>query len=469
VIARCCRIARKITAAALSAAAVVAFLPPGIARAGTAVLWACHGPTGQPLGAGPLAGSALGDGVVSSYGQGCASQVASIEDGGLGATFSRADPRGGSVAAWQMSVPSGVVLQSVRLARMTTGLGGPPIPGDPQIYAAQTSSMALESSALNGSNTALTGVSIVDPAQGDWVRLSVTCQLPGQDRCSAPPSGTVGGDFSSVALTIDDSNPPRGAVSGLRSPAAGVLSLSLSASDVGLGLARARATLDGQTKATAVLAGPSCGDLSPASATIDLPLGATCPLSASGAPLSVDTRAVADGTHTLRVFLTDAAGNSTTVVNQVIDVANTPPRPSSTVLIGVGNGQPSNNGGPGPGIIGGNGSVACESPRLSVRLAQRPVRRSKHGVPVLRRAKRYLFRGRLTCLRNGSRVAAPNNAVVHIVVRWKRTWERNGTTVRRGRIEVIQRFYRAKAVIFRYVPKAGRPVQVRLRILVTRR
>jgi hypothetical protein len=53
-------------------------------------------------------------------------------------------------------------------------------------------------------------------------------------------------------------------------------------------------------------------------ATIELPLGAACPRSVSNVPLSLDTAGLSDGEHVLRVWVTDAAGNTTTLVDQPI-------------------------------------------------------------------------------------------------------------------------------------------------------
>ena len=56
----------------------------------------------------------------------------------------------------------------------------------------------------------------------------------------------------------------------------------------------------------------------------------------------------------------------------------------------------------------------CRSPRLSVFLAQKPLRVSS-GVPVLKTGKRYRFSGRLTCVINGRRRSAPKRTRIDIL------------------------------------------------------
>jgi hypothetical protein len=79
-----------------------------------------------------------------------------------------------------------------------------------------------------------------------------------------------------------------------------------------------------------------CSELSPADATVDLAADALCP-GVDQVALAVDTTTVPDGPHTLRVVVTDAAGNTSevtyplTVINPVATPTPTPePTPTET-------------------------------------------------------------------------------------------------------------------------------------------
>jgi hypothetical protein len=219
--------------------------------------------------------------------------------------------------------------------------------------------------------------------------------------------------------------------------------------------------------ATNALGGASCTDLSPGDPAIDLRVDESCPQVVSGAPLSVDTTGVTDGAHRLVVRATDAGGNSTTISDQAVEVINTAPQPSATATLGVGTGAISGAGGASGG--GASALEPCPSPRLSMRLSQRPLRRSR-GVAVLRARRRYRFAGRLTCLVAGRRVSAPQGLGVELlnVVRG-RTLRKTGMTVRRrGRLTIILAYRSSRAIIFRYRATDGRTARVRIRIRVSR-
>jgi len=303
---------------------------------------------------------------------------------------------------------------------------------------------------------------------GGYLRMQVMCRSgnevdgAGNERCGPPASGTVPGvDVSAVALTVGDTTAPRLAIGGAQSPAAGTLQLFLSAIDDGLGLARATATIDGIAAGGLQFGGPACTDLSASGATIDLPLSAvednSCPRTVSTS-LAVDTRVVADGTHQLQVVVTDAAG-LTAVFSETIQIENNRQQQSNTATIGVGNGNQSGNDPP-----GGTASP-CLSPMLKMKLASRPVKwAKKRRIPVLRRGKKYLFTGTLTCLKDGRRVAAPSGTTIGVYgARGKRAWRLKDVTVVEGRIRVTVRFYKSRAILFRYVLSDGPPVLLRLK------
>jgi hypothetical protein len=250
-----------------------------------------------------------------------------------------------------------------------------------------------------------------------------------------------------------------GAVGGLRNPAAGVLDLSVQAVETeGVGLRRVTALLGGNTLDSAFFADPDCTP-------------GACP-AVGLVTLRVPTSGVPDGERRLEVIVEDGTGTVTHVIDQPITIANTPPKNTSTVTVNVGAGAKSPQpgpGGPGPGA-GGQGENGCRSPRLSMFLAQRPLR-FKRGVPVLVRRRNYRFRGRLTCLVNGKRKAAPRGMLVGVRDRVRgRTVVRAAARVRAGgRLVVKIAHRRSCTVVFRIRGAGGRLVSVRIPIRVVQR
>ncbi len=275
---------------------------------------------------------------------------------------------------------------------------------------------------------------------------------------------------ASLALApaaVADIAPPTGAVGGRTNPAAGVLDLSVQATDSGLGLSRAAAALDGQVLAAARFSG--------AGACVEVPdedAGTGCPASDT-ASLQLPTTGVADGPHTLTVIAQDAAGNIGTLVDETITVANTPPDNHSSVTITVGSGQttvPPPGSGPGGGGVAGEGDEnGCRSPRLSVFLSQRPVR-YRHGVPVLARGRAYRFVGRLTCRIDGRRRSARRGTVIEVrsLVRGRVVAKRRLKVRRDGRISERLAYRSSRVLVFHVRGTGGTVARVRIPIRVVR-
>jgi hypothetical protein len=450
---------------------------PG-AGAAPATLWACHGPDGRALGDGGLLATAVGDGATNAYGSGCGGPASSgVASGGLRATFTRVDPAGGSAASWRVALPA-------ELGRRTHGLGAGAVAGAPQRYQAFGAGTLLESDALDDpAGTALDGtLRAAAPSGAADVRAGVDCALPAGERCAAAPA-PVAVDLGSVALGVDDAAAPRAAVAGLRAPASGILGLTVTANDTGLGLAGATASLDGVVVATSDLGAPaSCGDLTPGDGVVDLALTGGCPAAVDAAPLPVDTTRVADGPHQLRVVVRDVAGNATTALDQTIAVRDTPPAPaSSTVTLTLGSGDdagtPGGAGGAG-GAAGGVGgasgggtpgaTAACAVPKLSMMLAQKPLRIAR-GRPVLAKGVRYRFTGRLTCQRGTRRVSAPRGTRIELLNIVKgRFFGKSGTTVRTGgAITIVLAYTSSRTIEFRYRSTDGHASRVRIAVTVS--
>ena len=453
-------------------------LAPAVAHGGEATLWACHGPGGQALGTGVLTPVTTGDGVTSTFGSGCDAPVSALGQGGIRAALPT-PAAAGSSAAWTLEVPRAVTLTGVTATRRTAGFGSTPLPDSGLRYAATTPDDVIESRSTEAGDGALDG-SFATSTSGSSVRFAVTCATPAATPCASP----VAVDLGSLGATVSDDQAPRGAVGGIVSPAVGTLNLALRATDAGLGLAEARVLLDGGLVSVMDLGGAACAELSPTDSTVDLRAGATCPESVTDLTIPVDTTTLADGDHRLEVVVRDAAGNTSTVADEIVRVANTRPVRLSTAVLnlgsGGGSGAPGAGGDPQPGTGGGTGgaggtggspgTVTCARPRLTMALSQKPLRRSR-GVAVLRRNERYRFTGRLTCVVGGRRVSAPQDTVVEILnTIGRRTVRKSGTTVRRsGRVTAILAYPSSRLIRFRFRSADGSVAQVSIRIIVSRR
>jgi hypothetical protein len=137
------------------------------------------------------------------------------------------------------------------------------------------------------------------------------------------------------------------------------------------------------------------------------------------------------------------------------------------VTVDVGSGSiltsPPGGGGGDPPLPGGG--PACASPRLSMFLAQDPLR-FRRGVPVLAENRRYRFLGTLTCRVDGRRRAAPRGTEVRVLHRTaRRLMIKPSLAVRGGgRISARLAFRGRRVVIFRVRSEAGKYVSVRIRI-----
>jgi hypothetical protein len=257
----------------------------------------------------------------------------------------------------------------------------------------------------------------------------------------------------------------RGAVAGVRDPAAGVVELTVLASeDDSVGLRSAGATLGGERLAAAPFADPAC--------LPDVTDPAGCPASGS-VTLLVDTTEAPDGLRRLEVAVEDGAGRVTRLVDRPIRVANAPLLWQSTVTLTLGSGTPRAGVPP----AGGSGSVptvpgtraGCAQPRLTMQLVQRPLR-FRRGIPVLVRGRRHRLAGRLTCRAGGRRGPAPRGTAVEVRHRVRgRTVARPVIRVRRdGRLSAWIRPAGPQTVVFRIRAADGSIVRVRIPIRVAR-
>ena len=241
----------------------------------------------------------------------------------------------------------------------------------------------------------------------------------------------------------------------MQSPAeaGSTLSLTIDASDTGSGLTSAQASIDGNTASVSLCSTPPC------------------PQAVSNIPLSIDVGTA--GSHMLLVTVTDAVGNTGTLLEAPIEVLDRVPLGSNTVTVGItathegppveppeepAHKHPRKE--PPPRV-----PPICPSPMLEMHLAYKPLGYTRRGVPVLRRDRRYRFTGRLTCLHGRHRVSAPEGTPVRVLYKVGRRISMAGhdtMLVRKGRLSTMLELKSARTIIFRYSQAGGEDVEVRI-------
>jgi hypothetical protein len=266
---------------------------------------------------------------------------------------------------------------------------------------------------------------------------------------------------SSITLSVQDST-PSGAVGGVQSPAetGSTLSLTIDASDTGSSLASAQASIDGNTASVSLCSAPPC------------------PEAVSNIPLSINVGGT--GSHVLLVTVTDAVGNTGTLLEAPIEVLDPVPSGSNTVTVGISAMHD------GPPVEPPEEPVhkhplkelpprvppVCPSPMLEMRLASTPLGYTRTGTPVLRRGRYYRFTGRLTCLHGHRRASAPDGTPVRVLYKvGRRTITAGSGTmlVHEGILSAMFGFKSARTIIFRYSQAGGEDVEVRISTAIARR
>lgn len=251
-----------------------------------------------------------------------------------------------------------------------------------------------------------------------------------------------------------------GNAAGWRDPAAGPLNLTVQATPDGVPLQNASASLGGELLAMEGFADGTCQTTCPARAFLD-----------------VDTTEVPDGQRELVVWVTDEGGTSTELLRRTITVENTP-RASPckekatdpcAVTVDIGSGSITPQPSPPGGGVGGESGPSCASPRLSMRLASKPLR-YRRGVPVLAAGRSYRYAGHLTCRIDGRRKPAPRGTEVQVRNRLRGwTLSKPSIKLRKAGDVVAHLAYRSsRVVIFRVRAAGGDVVRVRIPIRVVR-
>jgi hypothetical protein len=265
-----------------------------------------------------------------------------------------------------------------------------------------------------------------------------------------------------LAVPAVASAAPNGSVAGWRSPLAGTMHVAVQATPdpvTGAALRSATATMPGYAVSESFGDG-TCSQVCPATVVL--------------AVHTVDPHTkqinVTNGDHWLEVTIEDVTG-AKKILRQMITVDNTPlvNRPTVTVQIGSGTIAPPSSP-PGGGDPPGPGPT-CRAPRLSMRLADKPLR-FRRGVPVLKRGKAYRYEGKLTCRVDGRRRPAPRGMEVQVRNRLRAGWTvvKPSVEVRKaGEIVARLAYSSSRTIIFRVRGAGGEVVRVRIPIRVVRR
>jgi hypothetical protein len=157
----------------------------------------------------------------------------------------------------------------------------------------------------------------VSPAQ--WYELRVTCL----DHCSTAADPDIYVQMLTARFDVRDDSPPTGGLLGSATDAqtwSGVMRFNVNAADVGGGLFRALVEVDGGDTLSVPLADPtgSCRDIGPRADVNEFAAAQPCPTRIDSGSLDIDTAKLAQGRHTVRVLLEDAAGNRTVIFGPVV-------------------------------------------------------------------------------------------------------------------------------------------------------
>ena len=433
------------------------------ASANQAWVWACHGPNGESIDTNLLREpKPPGMGPNDAFSVGC-SKDASLKLG---------TPAAGSVASIRLRLPGAVGQIAISQTARGSATGAR--------YVVKFGGETLLDQTLN----APADLSI-DPrpvtGSGD-LTMTLSCG-PG---CT-PGADPVSIDIANVRAQVVDTKAPYGISRNANSPVNKSATMFATAIAEDVGFSRAELVLSATPGGTPLLTKSepigSCNDLTPGVGELDLPLDANCVNGSVDKAVTVDTSAFDEGIYYWSMRVYDAVGNPATVLRSAgqewepFEVWH-PVLGSPTQELRIGSSStigPEPQPGPKPPGSGGAGSNqppgACRSPRLSVTLAQKPLRVSKSAA-VLRYGKRYRFTGRLTCVVNGRRISAPKRTKVELLNKvGKKTVRKTGPKIAdKGRFKISLKYpVGSRTLTFRFRNAGGQRSQVSIKIKVEKK
>lgn len=256
------------------------------------------------------------------------------QEGGLSTTdalglSSGATP--GTSAGWTFTAPAGTTITGISYERYIGQVFDPRNSWSPALRA--DGAIVLGETCLdtvsNGETCAVGAPpgeaepAVITGLSAHELSIGVVCQAPSGEECvTGATEHKVWAAMYGATVTIADPTPPTlSAPSGaLWEPGQaggfhkGTESVIVSASDVGGGVASIVLSADGRPVETYT---------APCNFTFAQP----CPSTTGPQTLTLPTTELSDGTHTLTLVATDAAGNQSTVASQEITVENSAPPP----------------------------------------------------------------------------------------------------------------------------------------------
>ena len=333
---------QAVLAGALALSMATVALAPRDARAGQYHVYGCRTPSGQAAPADGWSGSVTPNGAFDQYAKNtCAG------GGALIAALGDVTTHGAYIdkATWVFSAPAGESIAAATLFRAGDSAGG----GSPSFsygfWLAGPHEAGIFDQCLfalgclqRGTSTPLSPenrTTVPSANLGQYLFSTASCSGFMGAEC---PSGAGDGNgnaavayvFASDISLEQSSDPSVFAVAGDLASALtvrGTSSVTFTASDTGSGVYEAIVSVDGQVVGTQLL-GENGGHCRSVGQTTDGKLAflyvQPCPSSVA-ADVLLDTTRLTNGSHHVVVSVLDAAGNSATVLDREVTVANPPP------------------------------------------------------------------------------------------------------------------------------------------------
>ncbi|HEV3072152.1 MAG TPA: Ig-like domain-containing protein [Solirubrobacteraceae bacterium] len=237
----------------------------------------------------------------------------------------------GTSAGWTFTAPAGTTVAAINYERYlghendTSNSWSPALRTDGNIVGGETCTVAFPNVGclLGGPPSQGGEPGIVTGLTAHQLTFGVVCQAPSEQTCvTGATEHSVWAAMYSASVTVSDPTPPTlSAPSGALWEPGGhggfhqrTEAVTTSAQDVGGGVQSITLSADGHPVATY-------------SAPCNFTFPQPCPLSTGAQTLTLATSNLTDGTHTLTLAATDAAGNQSTVATEQIAIDNNPPPP----------------------------------------------------------------------------------------------------------------------------------------------
>jgi hypothetical protein len=336
---RACRTRRFLTALATALTISVCCLACagfGVAHAGTWTLVSCTQPGGQSAPIEGWSSSATGPlGPYSGVANTCAGggSISAMSSGEATQT-----PYSGP--EWVFTTPSGSTIAGGKLVAALTAAHGQSWLGTPQATYDAADVLVNCQYNLSCGSTGASGTYTITKAGGTHIYAIAECVGPYEGATSCP---AVGGVDASVAVhaaditLFNDATPAASNIAGtlLAGAARGTAELTLTATDTqGPGVYSVTVEADGSVlyNSTPDDNGGRCLPIGSSEGTLMFLHLQPCKQQESVA-MPVDTTSLPDGTHSLKITLTDAAGNTSIVYDATVSTQNAPANSSPPTLL----------------------------------------------------------------------------------------------------------------------------------------